>query len=79
MNDCPVRDDLDPAVSAARRELAKSGYTWLARVEVAVAAGRVVLRGDVPSYYLKQLAQVTVLSVPGVPGVRNELRVSRGT
>ena len=38
----------------------------------------VVLTGSVASYYLKQLAQVTVMIVPGVKVVQNELQVEGG-
>lgn len=60
---------------AVRDALARTGYGWLRQVVVEAAVGRVVLRGTVPSFYLKQLAQVTVMAVPGVELVRNELRV----
>lgn len=73
MTDGPV--DLEPSVAAARQALAATPYAWLQRVEVVADGGRVVLRGNVPSFYLKQLAQVTVLALPDVPGLRNELRV----
>jgi osmotically-inducible protein OsmY len=68
----------DTIAAAARAALARTGYAWLQRVAVAAEAGALVLRGEVPSFYLKQLAQATVLALPGVPGVRNELRVGRG-
>ncbi len=74
MTDSPV--DLEPAVTAARLALAATAYAWLHRVEVVAVAGRLALRGDVPSFYLKQLAQVTVLALPGCPELRNELRVA---
>lgn len=69
---------LTPLAAAVHQALARTGHAWLRRVEVTVEAGRVVLRGDVPSYYLKQLAQVTVLTLPDVPGLKNDLRVTRG-
>ncbi|WP_202920264.1 BON domain-containing protein [Urbifossiella limnaea] len=78
MNDCSVIVDLQPAVTAARQALAQTSYGWLQRVEVVLEAGRLVLRGEVPSFYLKQLAQVAVLALPDVPGLRNELRVTSG-
>jgi hypothetical protein len=70
--------DLEPAAAAAREALARTGYTWLQRVVVVIDADRLVLRGDVPSFYLKQLAQVTVMALPDAPGLRNELRVISG-
>ena len=56
-----------------------TGRSWLLHLKVEVVAGSVVLRGSVPSYYLKQLAQETVFSVPGVAGLRNELQVAPRT
>jgi hypothetical protein len=76
MTESPV--DLEPAATAAREALGRTGHTWLQRVRVVADAGRIVLRGDVPSFYLKQLAQVTVLALPDWPELRNELRVIRG-
>jgi osmotically-inducible protein OsmY len=35
----------------------------------------ITLRGRVPSYYMKQVAQATALAVTGVRGLRNELEV----
>src|SRR5262245_45319813 len=61
-----------------RSARAKSGYTWLRRVVVTTSGGSVVLRGTVPSYYFKQLAQIAVMAVPGVGEVRNDLAVGIG-
>lgn len=36
----------------------------------------IVLRGSVPNYYMKQLAQAIALVVPGALNLRNELSVS---
>jgi osmotically-inducible protein OsmY len=44
-------------------------------VAVAVEEGNVYLRGRVPSYFLKQKAQETVLAVAGIKRVSNELDV----
>ena len=67
-----------PLADDACRALAATGYTWLRRVVVTTAGGNVVLSGTVPSYYFKRLAQVAVMAVPGVEGVRNELAVAVG-
>lgn len=52
---------------AARIEYAlrASGYCVLRDIEVFVKARDVHLVGRVPSYYLKQIAQVTALAIPG--------------
>jgi osmotically-inducible protein OsmY len=47
----------------------------LRTVEVCARDGHVVLRGRVPSYYLKQVAQEVALAMPGVLQLRNELDV----
>lgn len=68
----------DGIVAAVRNALDKTGHGWLRRIEVGVESGCVVLRGRVPSFYLKQMAQVTVLAVPGADLVRNDLQVEGG-
>ena len=40
--------------------------------------GVIVLQGKVPSYYLKQMAQDTVMAVPGVEVLLNELQIEGG-
>ena len=57
------------------RALHTSGYGALRDVEVVVNARIVRLVGRVPSYYLKQLAQVTALAVPGIHQFHNDLNV----
>jgi osmotically-inducible protein OsmY len=64
-----------PLVAAARHALRQSSYPQLRRVDVSFHEGLLVLRGRVPSYHFKQLAQVAVMAVPGFPGLRNELEV----
>jgi osmotically-inducible protein OsmY len=44
-------------------------------IEVSVMGRLVILRGRVPSYYMKQLAQAAVLDVPGVHELRNDVQV----
>jgi osmotically-inducible protein OsmY len=64
--------------SAVRDALDKTGHTWLRRVVVATEGACVVLRGTVPSYYLKQMAQTSILAISGMTALRNELRVEGG-
>jgi hypothetical protein len=61
-----------------RSALANTGYTWLRRVLVTTSSGSIVLSGTVPNYFLKQQAQITVLAVPGVVEMRDELVVTAG-
>jgi osmotically-inducible protein OsmY len=56
--------------------LGESGYDQLRKLQVAVDAGEVVLRGRLPSYYLTQLALTKAMRVEGVARVRNEIQVS---
>lgn len=58
-----------------RESWAASGYRILQRVELDLDNGRLALRGSVPSFYLKQLAQHTALSVPGIQEIDNQLHV----
>lgn len=55
--------------------LRATGYQSLRDVEIFVADGLVVLRGKLPSYYMKQVTQAAVRAVRGVRGVRDELDV----
>jgi osmotically-inducible protein OsmY len=56
--------------------LRESGYSPLRNVRALATLSVVQLKGTVPSYYFKQLAQVTALRVPEVREVRNEVAVS---
>ena len=76
----PLRrhDSDDPRLAeSVERALRATGYGSLRGIEVAGRARLVILKGRVPSYYLKQMAQETALSVPNVDQVRNDLEVSR--
>jgi osmotically-inducible protein OsmY len=57
--------------------LRATGRRTLSAIEVTVQDGLVTLRGRVASYYLKQIAQETALTVSTADQVRNELEVAR--
>jgi len=57
--------------------LMRSGYASLAWVGCDVHGDQVILQGSVPSYHLKQLAQVFAQRVDGVERIQNCLEVSR--
>jgi osmotically-inducible protein OsmY len=57
--------------------LRATGYGPLRGIEVTVDAQFVILGGRVSSYFLKQVAQETALSVAGTHRVRNNLEVGR--
>ena len=60
---------------AARQRLAKTGYRTLKTVECSFRDGWITLRGEVPSYYHKQLAQESVRNSPHVTRIVNDIEV----
>lgn len=66
--------ELKTRISAA---LVRSGYAALKWVACEVQGDQVILQGSVPSYHLKQLAQVYAQRVDGVERIQNCLEVSR--
>lgn len=79
---------LPPALGGARRvldtelatrasaELRRSSYRAMHRVSCDAFNCVLTLRGQVPSYFMKQIAQATVGKVDGVREVDNQLVVS---
>jgi osmotically-inducible protein OsmY len=72
----------EPEASAQREiaelvrvKLARSPYRWLRSLSCAVRDGVLTLGGQVPTYYLKQMAQTVVRDVPGVDEINNEVEV----
>jgi hypothetical protein len=65
----------DEIATDLRRRLCSSGYLALRTVECEYHDGTAVLRGHVPSFYLKQLAQSSLLSSPLVKAVVNLIEV----
>ena len=70
-----AEDGGDDLTLRVRRHLAECPYASLREIMVAISKGVATLRGEVPSYYLKQIAQTTVIATPGVRRVVNELTV----
>jgi osmotically-inducible protein OsmY len=60
---------------AVQTALRSSGNSWLKRIVVTVSSEVVILQGTVPTFYVKQLALSTVMRVPGVAMVQNDLAV----
>jgi BON domain-containing protein len=60
---------------AARLRLAEAGHQPLRAVECSFRDGRIVLRGEVPSYYHKQLAQESIRNSPHVTQILNHIEV----
>jgi hypothetical protein len=59
----------------ARAVLRQSAYSELRELSCDFSGGVLTIRGHVPTYYLKQLAQETVADVPGVVEIRNGVEV----
>jgi osmotically-inducible protein OsmY len=60
---------------AAEARLRSANYVELRAVSCEFRQGVLTLRGKVPSYYLKQMAQSLVDGVPGVVELDNQLEV----
>ena len=68
----------DPPASpqaVAERGLRSSRYSALKHVSCDYQGGVLVLRGCLPTYYLKQVAQAVVARVEGVRQVVNDIEV----
>lgn len=57
--------------------LHETGYSHLRNLHWCVVEGVVTLRGRLPSYFAKQLAQSAVARVMGVDRVVNEIEVAK--
>ena len=62
--------------AAARARLQRSLYPELRHVSCEFHEGLLTLRGRVPSYYLKQVAQTAVYRIEGVGELNNRLQVA---
>lgn len=70
-------DSDDQLVAQVKRVFRSSGYTPLTKVRVLAEQGHVSLEGEVPTYFMKQIAQTQVLSMAGVRKLHNDLSVER--
>jgi osmotically-inducible protein OsmY len=60
----------------AQRLLDESNYLALRRLQCEFRDGHLVLRGRVPTFYLKQMAQTLVRQLPQVQQIENRLDVA---
>jgi osmotically-inducible protein OsmY len=67
---------LSAAHSMLSTRFTKSPYLSIRRVDVRYHEGVVTLRGHVPTFYLKQLAQRLATGLPGVEEVVNHIEVA---
>jgi osmotically-inducible protein OsmY len=59
----------------ANQILCESPYHCIRRVRCSLADGILTLAGQVPSFYLKQLAQISVRRLEGVRQISNRIEV----
>lgn len=71
----PFKKADDELARKAAAVLTASGYQVLRNLQVHCDNGRVTLQGRLPTYFLKQVAQITVEQVDGVRDVDNDIRV----
>ena len=65
----------DSIVSQAKDRILLQPHLTVQRIWCEYKARRLYLRGQVPSFYLKQLAQTAVAGLEGVTQVVNEIEV----
>ena len=70
-----LEDELAETIELALRS---TGYLELQHVEVTVSGHDVLLRGRVPSYFMKQKAEFLVRCIPGVATLKSEIEVTKG-
>ncbi len=63
-------------LTTVRELLRNNPYLSLRKIDCEYSGGRLTLRGRVPSYFLKQLAQSTVARAEGVERVVNLIQVT---
>jgi len=70
------KDNSEEVVRKVRGALQRNPYPLLRKLFFEYEGGVVVLRGRLPNYYHKQLAQEAVRGIDGVTHVVNEIEVS---
>jgi len=63
-------------VAAAGERLRRSGYSAVRDLACEVRDGWLILRGILPSFYLKQVALAAVVDIADVRGVADHVRVA---
>lgn len=65
----------DPLETRLRLSLCRSSYGHLRMVDCYCQGGAVLLLGQLPSFFLKQMAQETIRLISGVTGIDNQVAV----
>jgi osmotically-inducible protein OsmY len=81
MGEEPLKQGMDPKsttepiAAVAQRLIVHQPHLSVQRIWCDFEAGRLFLRGQVPSFYFKQLAQEAVADLDGVQQIVNEIEV----
>ncbi len=67
--------EVEVAVHQAKQALAKCSHLNYASLRIDGTQQRIILRGEVRSFFHKQLAQEAILQTPGIASVCNQLHV----
>jgi hypothetical protein len=67
--------DPNPTAEAAKHRILHQPHLTMQRLWCEFDGARLFLRGQVPSFYFKQLAQEAVIGIDGVRQVVNEIEV----
>jgi osmotically-inducible protein OsmY len=71
----PMQTSEKSLVHIVLSALEKSPYFVRRRPHVEEKSGHVVIRGTVPTFFLKQMAQETLRRIDGVEQIENQLQV----
>ena len=75
LRDLPAQPAAGTIAQTAKQRMLDCPHLTMQRVWCEFQQGRLFLRGQVPSFYLKQLAQTAVVGLDGVGQVVNEIEV----
>lgn len=75
----PAHADELQLAAAVNEALRSTGYPYLRALDVSIQDAVVTLRGRVPSFYLKLVAQEATMAVNGVCRLVNDLVVTGGS
>jgi osmotically-inducible protein OsmY len=70
------RSDAQEVIAEARERLKSASYAPVRNVSCEYDEGVLFLRGQVPSFFQKQLAQEAVFKLDGVTSVVNQIEVT---
>ena len=75
MNHDTEADKVEQITVVAKQRIVHQPHLAVQRIWCDFEGGRLILRGQVPSFYFKQLAQEAVADLEGVEQVVNEIEV----